>query len=69
MRRIGLRRLGSLSCGLLGVAITAWAALQPWHEANTAPSTQIRAESRSEFVVTSPSQTEIRRMAQRMLMH
>jgi hypothetical protein len=66
-------RSGSLSfgsaCGcVLGAAITVWAALQIWHGVDQANSDQLLAQSRPEFLVASQSQTEIRRMAQRMIM-
>jgi hypothetical protein len=59
---------GSASCCVLGTAITVWAALQIWHGADTASPNQTLAQSRPEFLVASQSQTEIRRMAQRMIM-
>lgn len=62
------RRFGAFCCGLLGVAVIVWAALQPWPETTEAQPVQVQAQSRAEFLVASQSQVEIRRMTQRMLM-
>jgi hypothetical protein len=65
MRRL---RIGQVACGLLGVAVAMWVALQPWHEMGPASAVQILVQSRPDFLASSQSQGEIRRMAQRMVM-
>jgi hypothetical protein len=66
--RSGSLGFGSASCCVLGAAVSVWAALQVWHGADQVSPNRLLAQSRPEFLVASQSQTEIRRMAQRMIM-
>ena len=65
MRRL---RFGQVACGTLGVAVAVWVAVQPWHGTGPTSPAQLLTQSRPEFLASSQSQVEIRRLAQRMVM-